>query len=226
MIELIFELLNNFTDWYQQLMGIPEGMTYAFGLFGPSKKKKALKKVDEALKTVDELDTEGIGGDELGDPANLGEAVITVEGGDPKSINDIPFKPDFPYVGRQIIIDSGRVHLNAKDDFLILMSKKSISLSSQGSVNIDANASFIVNANKIRLGTEAVEPLVLGNKLSLLLNKLGKTLIQTEKVLNRPEDGEGTILPEIKELVKLLSKAAELLIKESLLITSNKNFTE
>lgn len=116
MIELIFELLNNFADWYQQLMGVPEGISYA--IFGSKKKKKrALKKVDEALKTVDELDTEGIGGDELGDPANLGEAVITVEGDDPKSINDIPFKPDFPYVGRQIIIDSGRVHLNAKDDF-------------------------------------------------------------------------------------------------------------
>lgn len=146
--------------------------------------------------------------------------------GEPDSVDDIPFKPDFPYVGRQIIIDSGRVHLNAKDDFIVLMSKKSISLSSQGSVNIDANASFIVNSNRIRLGTEATEPLVLGNKLSLLLNKVGGILIQCNNVIEEPEDGQGTIIPEIKELVIILSKAAKLLIKESLVLTSNKNFTE
>jgi|TARA_E500000318_G_C3558240_1_gene212130 hypothetical protein len=226
MIELIFELLNNFIDWYQQFMGIPEGISYA--IFGAKKKKRrAKRKIDAALKTIDELNTEGIGQDELGDPSNLGEAAFSpVDGGDPASVNDIPFKPDFPYVGRQIIIDSGRVHLNAKDDFLVLMSQKSISLSSQGSVNVDANASFIVNANRIRLGMDATEPLVLGNKLALLLNKLGKTLIQTKKVLNKPEDGQGTVLPEIKELVLLIATAAELLVKESLLITSNKNFTE
>ena len=108
MIELIFELLNNFADWYQQLMGIPEGISYA--LFGAKKKKKrAQKKVDAALKTIDELDLDNIGEGELGDPEQLGEAVISdPAGADPKSINDIPFKPDFPYVGMQIIIDSGR----------------------------------------------------------------------------------------------------------------------
>ena len=226
MIELIFELLNNFIDWYQQFMGIPEGISYA--LFGAKKKKKkAQKKVDAALKTIDELDLENIGEDELGDPEQLGEAVFSdIQGGDPKSINDIPFKPDFPYVGRQIIIDSGRVHLNAKDDFLVLMSKKSISLSSQGSVNVDANASFIVNANRIRLGIEATEPLVLGNRLSILLLRLGRTLIQCKQVINKPEDGQGTIIPEVKELVQILAKTAELLVKESLTITSTKNYTE
>ena len=129
-------------------------------------------------------------------------------------------------MGRQIIIDSGRVHLNAKDDLIVLMSKKSISLSSQGSVNVDANASFIVNSNRIRLGTEATEPLVLGNKLSLLLNKVGGILIQSNNVIKEPEDGQGTIIPEVKELVQLIARAAEILIKGSFDLTSNKNFTE
>jgi len=129
-------------------------------------------------------------------------------------------------VGRQIIIDSGRVHLNAKDDFIVLMSKKSISLSSQGSVNVDANASFIVNSNRIRLGTEATEPLVLGNKLSLLLNKVGGILIQSNNVIKEPEDGQGTVIPEVKELVQLIARAAQILIKGSFDLTSNKNFTE
>ena len=223
MIELIFELLNNFIDWYQQLMGVPEGITYA--LFGSRKKKKAQKEIDKALETIDELDTDG--GGELGDPETLGEGTFTgKDGGEPDSVDDIPFKPDFPYVGRQIIIDSGRVHLNAKDDFIVLMSKKSISLSSQGSVNVDADASFIVNSNRIRLGTEATEPLVLGNKLSLLLNKVGGILIQCNNVIKEPTDGQGAIIPEVKELVQILSKAAQLLVKGSFDLTSNKNFTE
>tara|TARA_R110002012_G_scaffold191076_1_gene358762 strand:- start:846 stop:1517 length:672 start_codon:yes stop_codon:yes gene_type:complete len=223
MIELIFELLNNFTDWYQQLMGIPEGMTYA--LFGSKKRKKAEKEIDKALDKIENIDTEGEGS--LGNPETLGEGTFTgKDGGEPDSVDDIPFKPDFPYVGRQIIIDSGRVHLNAKDDFIVLMSKKSISLSSQGSVNVDADASFVVNSNRIRLGTEATEPLVLGNKLSLLLNKVGGILIQSNNVIKEPTDGQGTIIPEIKELVQILSSAAQLLVKGSFDLTSNKNFTE
>lgn len=223
MIELIFELLNNFADWYQQLMGVPEGITYA--LFGSKKRKKAEKEIDKALDKIENLDTEGEGS--LGNPETLGEGTFTgKDGGEPDSVDDIPFKPDFPYVGRQIIIDSGRVHLNAKDDFIVLMSKKSISLSSQGSVNVDANASFIVNSNRIRLGTEATEPLVLGNKLSLLLNKVGGILIQSNNVIKEPEDGQGTVIPEIKELVQLIARAAQILIKGSFDLTSNKNFTE
>ena len=43
MIELIFELLNNFIDWYQQFMGIPEGISYA--IFGAKKKKRRAKTI-------------------------------------------------------------------------------------------------------------------------------------------------------------------------------------
>jgi len=85
---------------------------------------------------------------------------------------------------------------------------------------------FVVNSNRIKLGINATEPLVLGNRLALTLKKIGNILKQTKKVLNKPEDGQGTILPEVRELVILLSSVAEILTKESLLITSTKNFTE
>ena len=224
MLEIIFEILNNFIDWYQNFMGAPEGITYA--LFGSKKKKKAKKELNKALETIENLESQGIGVDELGEPATLGEGTFGEEDGSEEEIIDVPYKPSFPYTGRQIIIDSGRVHLNAKDDFILLMSKKSISLSSQGSVNIDSNSSFVVNSNRIKLGINATEPLVLGNRLALTLKKVGNILKQTEKVLNKPEDGQGTILPEVRELVILLSNVAEILTKESLLITSTKNFTE
>ena len=106
------------------------------------------------------------------------------------------------------------------------MSKKSISLSSQGSVNIDSNSSFVVNSNRIKLGMGATEPLVLGNKLAISLKKVGRILKQSKKVLKDPKDGQGTTIPEVQELTALLESAADILIKDSLLITSNKNFTE
>lgn len=224
MIEIIFEILSNFIDWYQNFMGAPEGITYA--LFGGKKKKKAKRELNKALKTIDELSTEGIGGDELGEPATLGEGTFGEEDGSEVSTTDVPYKPSFPYTGRQIIIDSGRVHLNAKDDFILLMSKKSISLSSQGSVNIDSNSSFVVNSNRIKLGMDATEPLVLGNKLAISLKKVGRILKQSKKVLKDPKDGQGTTIPEVQELTALLESAADILIKDSLIITSTKNFTE
>ena len=224
MIEIIFEILSNFIDWYQNFMGAPEGITYA--LFGSKKKKKAKRELAKALKTVSELSNEGIGDDELGEPSTLGEGVFGEEDGSGVSSTDVPYKPSFPYTGRQIIIDSGRVHLNAKDDFILLMSKKSISLSSQGSVNIDSNSSFVVNSNRIKLGMDATEPLVLGNKLAVSLKKVGRILKQSKKVLKDPKDGQGTTIPEVQELTALLESAADILIKDSLLITSTKNFTE
>jgi len=36
----------------------------------------------------------------------------------------------------------------------------------------------------------------------------------------------GAVIPEVKELVQILSKAAQLLVKGSFDLTSNKNFTE
>jgi hypothetical protein len=41
------------------------------------------------------------------------------------------YKPDFPYLGEQIIINSGRVILNSKDDSVFLFGKKAIGLASK-----------------------------------------------------------------------------------------------
>ena len=43
---------------------------------------------------------------------------------------DIPYKPVFPYTGKQIIIDSDRVTLNSKEDITFLLAKKAISIES------------------------------------------------------------------------------------------------
>ena len=82
---------------------------------------------------------------------------------------DIPYKPVFPYTGKQIIIDSDRVTLNSKEDMTFLIAKKAISISSGGTVNIDSEGMTIINSPKIKLGLNADHPLVHGDALVLLL---------------------------------------------------------
>ena len=82
---------------------------------------------------------------------------------------DIPYKPVFPYTGKQIIIDSDRVTLNSKDDMTFLIAKKAVSISSGGTVNIDSEGMTIINSPKIKLGLNAEHPLVYGDTLVELL---------------------------------------------------------
>ena len=83
---------------------------------------------------------------------------------------DIPYKPVFPYTGKQIIIDSDRVTLNSKEDMTFLLAKKAISISSGGTVNIDSTGMTIINSPKIKLGLNAEHPLVKGDILFNILS--------------------------------------------------------
>jgi len=84
------------------------------------------------------------------------------------------YTPESPntYNKKQIIINSGRVLLNAQDDSILLFANKAIGLSTTGTVNIDSDKGVIINAPKIQLGLDAKEPLLLGNKTVDLLKKL------------------------------------------------------
>ena len=152
MIDIIYDIFNQLVDLYQQFFGVPEGVTYA--LFGSRKKKKAKKKLSEAQQ---QIDAAGLGGavdtgalDSIPNDFNSDfetTELVTDTGVIPGTDTpEIPYVPSFPYTGQQIILNSGRLHLNAKDDFIILNSKKSISLAAPGSINIDTEGAFIVNA--------------------------------------------------------------------------------
>ena len=54
------------------------------------------------------------------------------------------YKPEFPYLGEQIIINSGRVILNSKDDSVFLFGKKAIGFSSAGTINFDADTQGVL----------------------------------------------------------------------------------
>jgi len=82
-----------------------------------------------------------------------------------------PTLPD-RYAGKQILINSGRLVLNSTEDHLLLSSNKSISLSSNGGLNIDTSQATFQTEN-IYLGSKsATEPLVLGDALEAVVKEL------------------------------------------------------
>jgi len=115
----------------------------------------------------------------------------------------VPYKPQLPYSGKQIVIDSDRVHLNAKEDFILLLANKSIGLSAGlGSINLDAKADVVINAEgKIRLGIKPTtsstnevpddSPLVKGDQLVGLLSILINVLNDVATGLDISVDSDG-----------------------------------
>lgn len=83
------------------------------------------------------------------------------------------------YKDNQIILSSGRVLLHSKDDSTLIFGKKSIALSSLGTVNFDVTDRVLINSPKIELGYEAElqgESVLLGNSTVLLLSRMIKML--------------------------------------------------
>ena len=139
------------------------------------------------------------------------------------------YQPQFPYEGRQIIIDSGRVTLNSKDDTTFLLGREAVSISSGGSVNIDSNGDFLLNSSKIYFGLKTEdtdhEPLVLGFKLSQLLNNLASTLGSAAEDLKVAVDAQGADLAQVQSAGDKLLTAADQLSKAIKTMNSNKSFT-
>jgi len=107
------------------------------------------------------------------------------------------YKPEFPYLGEQIIINSGRVILNSKDDSVFLFGKKAIGFSSAGTINFDADEAVIINAPKIYLGIGAKEPLVKGTQLTIMLDDILDALRVLSVQLSGAQDSKGASITNI-----------------------------
>jgi hypothetical protein len=135
------------------------------------------------------------------------------------------YKPEFPYLGEQIIINSGRVTLNSKEDSVFLFGKKAVSFSSAGTINFDADDKVIINSSQIYLGLEAKEPLVKGEQLALLLEELLISLNDLGSKLSYTRDSNGIFITSLTTAGQSLKGSIERirpLIKD---IKSTKNFT-
>lgn len=111
------------------------------------------------------------------------------------------YKPEFPYLGDQIIINSGRVTLNSKDDSVFLFAKEAIGFSSAGVINFDCDDILTINAPLIHLGLETdvqkLQPAIKGNDLVYLLDRLLSALQDLGVALGYATDSNGVAIPDV-----------------------------
>lgn len=225
MIDIIFNIFDQLVDLYQHFFGVPEGITYA--LFGSKKRKKAEKQLNAVENpNIPEVNIPEPEINEVQPPSapNSNNQTSTT----PPTKKDVPYQPAFPYVGNQIIIDSDRVTINCKEDMALILAKKAVGISADSSVNIDTKGTFVVNAQKIKLGIgdDSEHPLVKGDVLIDLLREITISLADASKFLENVPDAEGFqntgvrgAGSEFKAIVSKINNKLESLI-------SKKNFTQ
>ncbi len=111
------------------------------------------------------------------------------------------YKPEFPYLGDHLILNSGRVTINSKDDSIMLFAKESISFSSAGTIHFNSDDDLIINSPRIYLGLETdvdkPEPAIKGEKLYEALNFLAEALINLGEGLSYATDSNGIGIPSV-----------------------------
>jgi len=105
-------------------------------------------------------------------------------------------KPTLPaqYTNPQIILNSDRIVLNAKNDSVLISGQNSVGISSNGSVNIDATSHYI-SSNDVRLGSKnASQPVLLGDNTVDLLIELTEAVKNLASILQVQRDYPGGVL--------------------------------
>jgi hypothetical protein len=119
----------------------------------------------------------------------------------PDNYNSYKKPPTSPgsYAGKQVILNSGRLILNANSDHVLISSIKSIGLNALESINIDTNKTVIVSKpvaddGGIFLGSkDATEPILKGDETIQLLDNLIVQLsnLATTLLAVTPDAGPG-----------------------------------
>jgi hypothetical protein len=123
------------------------------------------------------------------------------------------YTPQFPYLGNQVIITSGRVTHHSYDDFIFLFGKKGVSISSPATFTVDANERTIIASPKIELGYQAQskgEPILLGKTTATQLGFLLDAIQNLSNALVKLSAEEPEIaVPIIIQTAKVLSSTAK-----------------
>ena len=86
------------------------------------------------------------------------------------------------YEKNQILLNSGRLVLNARQEDILAYAKKGVHIAAD-KVAIDAQSKFTVDSPSIHLGAQALEPLIFGQKwatwMNNLINALGACIVAT-----------------------------------------------
>jgi len=90
------------------------------------------------------------------------------------------------FTGEQIILNSGRLLLNSKNDSILLSSSKTINLNSVDSINLDSPET-IIQSKKVLLGDKyATEPIILGDKFLADFKDLLNKMVSLSAALQKP----------------------------------------
>lgn len=121
------------------------------------------------------------------------------------------------YNGSQVVINSGRVILNAKNSNILLSADKSIALNSNEDLSVYVKGSTIINSSTIKLGNKfATEPVLLGNQVVQSLdNLLGALLTLIEPLTNLDtflENTDGIVKAVPNNSVQVSAKNAKEII--------------
>lgn len=112
------------------------------------------------------------------------------------------------YTKNQIVLNSGRLVFNAKDDAIILGARKTIHLTANESVNADASKYIALTAPKVYLGSSQgaegtdLQSVVMGENLNSLLKEIAQYLSTLNTAFSSATDSLGV------PIVSLLSAAA------------------
>lgn len=105
-----------------------------------------------------------------------------------KSYNSYKTAPTTPdkFAGEQIILNSGRLVFNSKEDSILFSSKDTINLNAVNSINIDAPLT-VIQSKEVLLGDKnARESVILGDKFLTDLSKLLTQVIALGTALQTP----------------------------------------
>ena len=109
------------------------------------------------------------------------------------------------YAGEQIILNSGRLVFNAKTDSIILGAEKSIHLTSDTSVNVDAGNQIALVAPKVYLGSTTgnegtqLQSIVKGENLNTLLGEVSSFLLSLSVYFKTSTDSTGAPIVSLQQ---------------------------
>lgn len=139
------------------------------------------------------------------------------------------------YKGEQVLVNTGRVVLNSKNDSTLISAKETISLSAN-TLNQEADKEICLEAPKIYLGSEALtsstpEPVLLGNQVESFLLSVIDELITVMDSLSTAATAAGEPLPLLNNKGKaasivLRSLSKKLNPKGTSSLKSKKSFTQ
>lgn len=146
-----------------------------------------------------------------------------------RELTETPQSPDL-FSGNQILLNSGRLVFNAKNDHIILNADKSVHLSSNNSINIDTDI-ISTFSNEIRLVSPKVylgdykdtQPVILGNELKNTLDSLLQAIESFGRLAETANAAGIPILPLQSEGRRLAGVANTLRAQLDSLLSKNVN---